>query len=69
MKQNYATVTPCITVAVGAAGVWKIDGPDKKTRSSATADGPRDALCQSKSCKLQKQIVQQIQVMELAVYS
>ena len=40
MKQNYATVTPCNTVAVGAAGVWKIDGSDKKTRSSATADGP-----------------------------
>jgi len=24
----------------------------KQTRSSATADGPRDALCQSKSCQL-----------------
>ena len=33
MKQNYATVTPCNTVAVGAAGVWKIDGSDKITKS------------------------------------
>ena len=27
------------------------------TRSSATTDGPRDALCQSKSCQLYKQVV------------
>jgi len=31
-----------------------------KTRNSATADGPRDALCQSKSCQFWKQTVRQI---------
>jgi len=36
-----------------------------ETRLSATADGPRDALCQSKSCQLlqlqrQEQVVQKI---------
>jgi len=30
------------------------------TKSSSTADGLRDALCQLKSCQLQKQVVEQI---------
>ena len=29
---------------------WRL--PSLNTRSSATADGPRDALCQSKPCQL-----------------
>ena len=47
------------------------------TRSSATADGPRDATCQSKSCQLLHNSVgttcrtspEQIEVMELEGYS
>jgi len=40
-----------------------------KTRSSATADGPRDALGQTKSCQPSKQVVQQIEVIELEGYN
>jgi len=48
-----------------------------KTRSSATADGPRDATCQSKSCQLLHNSVgttcttspEKIEVMKLEGYS
>jgi len=48
-----------------------------KTRSSAIADGPRDAMCQSNSCQLLHNSVgttcttspEQIEVMELEGYS
>jgi len=50
----------------------------RNTRSSATADGPRDATCQSQSCQLllitvSEQLVRQVQkkieAMELEGYS
>ena len=54
----------------------KCDG-DRLTGISATADGPRDAICQSKSCQLLYNSVgttcttspEQIEVMELKGYS
>jgi len=35
-------------------------GEERNTRSSDVADGPRDELCQLKSCQLYKHVVQQI---------
>ena len=66
---------PIVTDVSWSVCVRQLDTPKScATRSSAIADGPRDALYQSKSCQLQKQVVcttnpQQVKVMELEGYS
>ena len=39
---------------IGKQSVESVESVRKKTRSSAIAEGPRDALCQLKSCQLQR---------------
>jgi len=54
-----------------------LSSQEMKTKSSATADGPRDAMCQSKFCRLLHNSLgttctrnpEQIEVMELEGYS
>jgi len=68
----------CTTLLLGGKAASEQHGSDYKTRSCATADGPRDAMCQSKLCQLlQHNSVEtscttnpeQIEVMELEGYS
>jgi len=45
------TIVPCSGLAMGWAESRRAPS-SKQTRSSAIAEGPRDALCQLKSCQL-----------------
>jgi len=62
---------------IGKQSVESVESVRKKTRSSAIAEEPRDALCQLKSCQLQRNSSQttcttspeQIEVMKMEGYS